>query len=418
MTAASQSPRASPVPIRLLLVAVLLVALNLRAALASVPPLLLVIREDLGLTRAVAGLLTMAPVLCMGLFAPAAQRLAHRVGREATVAWALGAVLAGLLLRLAGALLPLLLLSVVLVGVGIALSGTVLPGIVKEFFGRRSGTVTGLYLLAMMVGATAASALAVPLAGVLGSWQASLAVWAVLAVVGLAVWLPVVRAVGYTDDTDEPDEADGPVGPATARSPLPWRSRTALLLAAYLGLQSFGFYSQLTWIPPSFEASGSSPREAGLLLAVWSIVQLVTGVGGPALADRVADRRPLLAGALVLSVAGLVGVVAAPAAAPWLWVTLLGLGQGAGFALGLVKLVDYAPTPAASARLSALVFLFSYSLASTGPVVFGAVSDATGGFGASYAVLLGVVAVQLTLVPRLRPGRLAETLPIATARGG
>ena len=60
-----------------------------------------------------------------------------------------------------------------------------------------------------------------------------------------------------------------------------------------------------------------------------------------------------------------------------LWVALMGLGQGAGFALGLVKLVDYAPTPAASARLSALVFLFSYSLASLGPLAFGAVRDVT-----------------------------------------
>ena len=71
--------------------------------------------------------------------------------------------------------------------VGIALSGTVLPGIVKQFYRSRSGAVTGLYLLAMMVGATAASALTVPLADALGSWQRSLAVWAVLAVLGLGV---------------------------------------------------------------------------------------------------------------------------------------------------------------------------------------------------------------------------------------
>lgn len=397
--AATSSPPVSSVPLRWLAVAIFLVALNLRAALASLPPLVRTIQDDLGLSAAVAGLLTTLPVLCMGLFAPAAQRLAHRVGREATVAWALASILAGLLLRLAGEVLALLMASTMLVGVGIALSGTVLPGIVKQFYRSRSGAVTGLYLLAMMVGATAASALTVPLTDQLGSWQASLAVWAVLAVLGLAAWLPVVRAV------NDHDEQAGPV----RRDPMPWRSTTAWLLAVYLAMQSFGFYSQLAWIPPSYEALGWSAREAGLLLAVWSIVQLATAVGGPTLADRVRDRRVLVALALGLSASGLLGVVVAPTAAPWLWVSLLGLGQGAGFALGLVKLVDYAPTPAASARLSALVFLLSYSVASTGPVVFGAVHDLTDSFRAPYLLLLGVVAVQLTLVPRLRPGRLTES---------
>ncbi|MCY7373713.1 MAG: MFS transporter [Spirochaetaceae bacterium] len=388
----------SPVSVPLLALAIFLVALNLRAALASLPPLVRTIQADLGLDAATAGLLTTLPVLCMGLFAPAAQQLARRIGREATVALALVVLLAGLLLRLAGEVLGLLMASTLLVGIGIALCGTVLPGIVKEFFRERSGAMTGIYLLAMMVGATAASALTVPLADALGSWQLSLSVWALPVILGLVAWLPVVRAV---NDRQEPA---APAEPAA----LPWRSPTARLLAAFLALQSFGFYTQLAWIPPSYQSYGWSARDAGLLLAVWSIVQLVSGVGGPALADRVTDRRPLLAGALALTLIGVAGVVVAPTAAPWLWVSLMGMGQGAGFALGLVKLVDYAPSPAASARLSALVFFFSYSLASLGPFVFGVTRDLTHGFRVPYALLLVAALAQLSLVPRLRPGRLTE----------
>ena len=222
----------------------------------------------------------------MGLFAPVATQAARRVGREATVAGALVLMLAGQLLRLGGGVLAVLVVSTFLVGVGIAFAGTVLPGIVKEHFTGRSGLMTGVYLLAMMVGAATSSALAVPLADVLGSWQRSLAVWSALAVVGLAVWLPVVRRA------ERPNPAAGP----SHRGPLPWRSSTTWLLAAYLALQSFGFYSQIAWISPSFESLGWSARDAGLLLALWSISQFVTGVGGPALADRMPDRRPLVAG--------------------------------------------------------------------------------------------------------------------------
>jgi CP family cyanate transporter-like MFS transporter len=383
----------------LLLLAIFLVAMNLRAALASLPPLIGTVQHDLGLSGASAGLLTMLPVLCMGLFAPVAQRLGHRVGREATVAIALLALLAGLLLRLAGGVFAVLLVSSLLAGIGIALAGTVLPGIVKEFFSDRPGVVTGVYLVAMMVGATAASALSVPLADALGSWQRSLATWSALAVVGLLAWLPVLRSVNDRADADEER-------PPTAA--LPWGSSTAWLLAAFLAMQSLGFYTQLAWISPAYEDRGWSPRDAGLLLALWSIVQLASGMAGPALADRVRDRRPLVAICVACTVTGLVGITLAPEAAPVLWVSILAIGQGGGFALGLVKLVDYAPTPAASARLTGMAFLMSYSTASLGPLAFGAVHDATGSFTTPFAVLTAVAVAQLFLIPRLRPGRLTE----------
>ena len=398
MVTAAPRDRRAPVSPLLLATTIFLVALNLRAALAALPPLVRTIQSDLGLSGATAGLLTTLPVLCMGLFAPVSQVLARRIGREATVGWALVLLMVGQAARLAGEVLPVLVLSTVLVGIGIALAGTVLPGIVKEFFGARSGAMTGVYLLAMMVGAATASALAVPVADALGSWQASLAGWALLAAVGLAAWVPVVRRVNDRGDAD----------PLETRKPLPYRSRTTWLLAAYLALQSLGFYSQIAWISPAYESHGWSARDAGLLLSLWSIAQLVTGVAGPALADRVRDRRPLIAAAVICTIAGLAGIALAPEAAPVGWILLLALGQGGGFALGLVKLVDYAPTPAASARLSALVFLVSYSTASLGPFLFGAVHDATGGFTVPFAALLVVSMVQLTLVPRLRPGRLTE----------
>lgn len=74
-------------------------------------------------------------------------------------------------------------MGTLLAGVGIAITGTVLPGIVKEFFARRADAVTGIYLMGMAIGAALASGAAVPVAEVLDSWQASLAAWG-----GLASW--------------------------------------------------------------------------------------------------------------------------------------------------------------------------------------------------------------------------------------
>jgi CP family cyanate transporter-like MFS transporter len=82
---------------------------------------------------------------------------------------------------------------------------------------------------------------------------------------------------------------------------------------------------------------------------------------------------------------------------------VLGLGQGAAFALGLVLMVDYAATPAASARLAGMAFLFSYGLASLGPAAMGALRDATGSFDAVWMSLTLLMFAQLAVAFALRP---------------
>ncbi|MHB1614461.1 MAG: MFS transporter, partial [Actinomycetes bacterium] len=186
---------------------------------------------------------------------------------------------------------------------------------------------------------------------------------------------------------------------------LPWRSATAWLLAVYLAVQSWEFYSQLSWLPASYEAHGFSAGRAGLLLAVYTLAQIVSGSAGPAFSDRVRDRRVLLAGFVLASVIALAAITLVPMAAPWVWVTLLGLGQGAAFSIALVYLVDYARDPATSARLTAMAFLVSYSVAAIGPAVVGYLRDVTGGFTVPWTVLLGLSLVELALVWPLRPGR-------------
>ena len=93
----------------------------------------------------------------------------------------------------------------------------------------------------------------------------------------------------------------------------------------------------------------------------------------------------------------------APDAAPWLWAALLGIGQGASFAVGLVLLVSYATSASASARLSALGLGVSYVLAAFGPTVMGLVRDAADGFGAVWGGLALLVLVQAAVVARLKP---------------
>lgn len=402
------TPEAPTFPRWAVVAGLVLVAANLRTLMASLPPLAETVRADLGLSNAWMGVLTTLPVLCMGLLAPVANQLGRRVGAASAVGAGVGLVLLGLLVRGAGGgQVWSLYAGTFLAGAGIALAGTLLPGIVKTVFpAHRAGLGTGLTMMSMMGGAALASALAVPLAGVLGGWSGSLLAWAPLAAVAGVVWVPVARYARRRAANQPP--------PEDVSHALPWRSATAWLLAAYLSFQSWQFYSSLAWLAPTYESGGWTPRDAGLLMSVFTGAQLVSGLVAPVLLDRRVDARVLLAGATLLGGLGEVGVWLAPDAAPWLWALMLGGGQGACFALGLGLLVRYAETARDSARLTAMGFLVSYTVASAGPATMGAVRDATGGYTWLWAVLAAVALPQLAAASRLRPEAARVGEPVGT----
>jgi cyanate permease len=172
-----------------LLVGLLALATNLRAALAGYPPLLETARAELGSSAGAAGLAQTGAVLMMAAGSFVGTGVGARYGYERALGGAVGLVAVGSLVRGVPSY-PTLLGGSLLIGVGIGMAGVLLTGVVKERLAARAGAVTGGYVVAMMVGATVAGAAAVPLAVALGGWSLSLAVWAVPAVVAAAAWTP------------------------------------------------------------------------------------------------------------------------------------------------------------------------------------------------------------------------------------
>ncbi|MFE5328661.1 CynX/NimT family MFS transporter [Embleya sp. NPDC056575] len=396
----------------LTLVALFLVAINLRGAITNVPPLLTSIREDLGLSGAAAGVLTAIPVVSMGVFAPLAHRGAARYGYERTVAASVVVLLLGVLIRLGGASVALLFLGTLVAGGGIAVLGAALPGVVKTHFAEHAGAVTGLYSAAVGVGAAGASALAVPLSDGFGSWQLSLGVVAVPAVLGLFAWLPVIRRTKPvridpsrtgTDETEarptRPAAAPGSAAPDAS----PWRRPVAWILAVFLIMQTTAYYGVVGWVPAAYEEQGWSAERAGLLLSVFGLTGIVSGLVIPVLADRFTDPRPLFAVTVAGAVAGMGLLAFAPDLAPWPTIALLGLTLGGAFPLMLVMLVRFAPSPAAAGRLSAMTFLIGYPIAAALQIVFGTIHDLTGDYTAVFVVLFAMTLVELAVSLGLDP---------------
>jgi CP family cyanate transporter-like MFS transporter len=300
----------------------------------------------------------------------------------------------GLVARAGGDNVALLYGSTLLAGAGIAVCGALLPGIVKSYFPDRPGLMTGVYLTATMLGAAVAAGTAVPLERLLGSWQESLAFWSLLGVLGLLAWAPMLRRRGT------PDRGATALG-------LPWRSTTAWLVTVYLSLQSFVFYAQLAWIPPAYQAVGWSAEDAGLLLSVFTLVQVAASLLVPSLAEHSFDRRPWFLAVVGCSNAAMAVLLFAPDFLPWLVIGALGFGLGGGFALGLLVLVDHASNAESAGRLSAMAFLVSYTVAALGPTTLGGLRDLTGGFSSGWALLLVLCLMQAAVATLFTPARRA-----------
>ncbi len=369
-----------------ILAGLFLVALTLRPQIVGIGPLLPEIQDDLDTTHAVVGLLGTIPVLCMGVFAPAAAFLGARVGTRMAITWSL--VLIGVF-GFGRAVVPSAALVVLLtwpVGAGMGLAGALVPVAVKENFPIRPAGPTGLYTTGIQVGSAVSAAVAVPLAAWYGGWRASLAVFSIATLVLTGVWLFLTRReAAHERSPDRPPR-------------LPWRSRVAWLLVVLFGLMASTYYGINAWLPDSYAERGWSTTTAGSLLAVLNLVAIPASFVVPWLSDRVGSRRAWLVGMATTFVVGVAGVVLVPAAA-FAWVVALGIASGGMFALVLTVPLDLEDEPSRVGALVGMMLGLGYTFGAISPFVLGAVRDATGSFTASlwalvvFAVLLlGTVA--------------------------
>ena len=376
------------------LLAIVCLGLNLRTVIASLPPLLPDIREDLGLSATLAGLLTTLPVLCFGLLAPPARRLAHRLPLEAMLVGCALVTAVAAALRGIGTVAALFVGSI-LAGASVAMGQTALPVLIRIAFHHAVGKMMGSYSMALPIGATLGAGLAVPLQEALGgSWRASLALWAIPAALAAALWLAPALRRRTLITGPEPERLRG--------RPLAWS------VALYFGVQSAAFYATLAWLPEILDAEGWSARSGGALLALASLVSAVPALLLPVIAGRRTSQAPLVAAVTTTAGTGVLGLLLAPGLAP-LWVVLIGLGQGGSLGLGLVLPVLRATSPALVASLTAMTLSIGYLTAATGPWLIGAVHDLTSGWTAALGALLGLTLLQLAPgLAAARPRRIGD----------
>ena len=368
----------------------LLIAFNLRPVFGSLSVVLPDIMRDTGLGATGASLLTTLPIVCLALFAAPAPALARRFGVERTLLGALLLICLGTGLR-AWPSLVLLFASSVLAGAGIAVGNVLVLGLVKRDFPTRSAMMTGLYTLAICVGASVSTAFTVPLEQQVfgGAWAPALAFWALPAGLVLLVWAPLALSARHERHTAPASTAPRPYGRhRLARDPLAWQ------VTLFMGSQSAMAYIVMGWLAPILRERGLDSAAAGYVVATAIVSQLATSLVTPSIAARCRDQRALAVSVALLVSVSLLALILGPLGARWFWAVLLGCGLGSGFALALSLIVVRSSNANVTAQLSAMAQGWGYALAAFGPLLVGLLRGWTGSFQ-SAAALVAVVGLAM-----------------------
>ncbi len=374
----SQPSPASQRPV-LLIVGILFIAMALRAPVTGVPPLVGLIREQLGLSNTAAGMLITLPLLAFAVVSLVSAGMARRHGLERTLFFALLLIGGGIVLRSQGQAWALYAGTAV-IGSGIAIGNVLLPSLLKRDFPQRLAGLTSAYVLTMSIAAGAASALAVPLASLAGGdWRISTLCMLVIPLAGALLWLP--QLANHTPPASS--TADAPHGGRLWHSPLAWQ------VTLYLGINSFVFYVGVSWLPAILRDAGYSAERAGSL---HGLLQLMSA--GPALflapvVRRMKDQRAAAFCSAAASLVAFSGLIVAPGWAT-LWIVLLGLGTGGGIILGLMFVGLRASHAQQAAALSGMAQCIGYLFAASGPTLVGALHDRLGGWSVALGLCAGL----------------------------
>lgn len=364
-----------------LVVAIVLVAANLRATLTGVGVLLPAIENGTGLGSGGAGLLSTLPLLTFAATSPLVGRMSHRLGDSRLLVLSLAVLAAGTVLRSLPSLACLFAGTVVL-SAAIACGNVLLPAVVRRSVPtHRIGTVSALYVTVMGLVAAISSGISVPLANVLpGGWRASLGWALLLAIPALLVWIPRMRnGAGHRAST-------------ARRSTMPWRSKLAWQVTFFMGLQSLCFYTVIAWLPSILAHHGTSASGAGWMLFFYQVVALLASSVVPLLSRGREDQRWMAASASALIAAGFVVLLTVPGMA-YLSCTLLGLGGGTCIVLAMTFQSRRAASPAQAPALAGMAQSIGYLVGAAGPLLLGVLYDHTGGWTLPLLVLIGLSVV-------------------------
>jgi len=352
---------------------VLLIGVNLRTPLLSVPPLLAIIRSDLRLTYSETGLLTALPSLLMGLGAWPAGRIGARIGGRLSVTLGMALVALGTIARGVWPNAIALYVFTAALSAGVALAQTSIPLLARQWFPTRIGLVSAIYTDGLTLGETLGASLTAPLMRAwfgANAWPAALVFWAVPVTATLLLWLwlaPPAPVLPMPTPTYRATSADQRASAPVSHHVGPWT------IGAIMGGGSVVYFGMNGWVAPYNEALHASAMTPLALFAL-NAAQLPMCIGLTVVAQRLAGKRWPFAAAGLVSLVAITGWLITPPTLEPLWGALIGASSATAFTLAIALPAIFGHG-AQIARLTGGSLAVSYTSTFIGPFIGGVLWD-------------------------------------------
>ena len=393
-------PTDSAAPRRQFLTCILLLwlaGIGLRITILAVPPVIPLIRLDLGMSETQVGILTGLPPVLFAATAVLGSLLIARFGALTTLVAGLFATAAGSALRGVMPDIAMLYAATIVTGFGVAIMHPALPPLVRAWLPQRIGFGTAVFTNGLLVGEILPVALTIPvlLPLVGNSWRESFVVWALpVALIGLVIMMlaprPAAAAPARGAQRWWPDWSD----------PLIWR------LGIALGSVNAMYFSANAFLPDYLHAMGRADLVSAALTAL-NVGQIPASLLLLAVAGRLerAIWPHIVCGAG--SLAAIVGIMLLPGAGVVACAAVLGFFAAAILILMLALPPLLAP-PDDVHRVAAAMFTISYTCAVITPVFSGIAWDLTGIAQSAFVPLAACAILLMALAPGLRLPRAAH----------
>lgn len=366
-----------------------MVALIFRPPVIGVGPLLPAIQADLGMSYTAAGVLSMTPLLCMGLFSSASIPLANRFSPVKILGVCLAVIAISSGLRVLLSEVALLMAVTIVLGIALALGNAVLPLSTSLWYRGSPMSGTGSYVTGLGIGGAVAGAIAAPLLMWTNSWRTALLVLAMLALPALLMYFILERnqAIDPLSHHGEP-----PVYSKSSNALPAWWLSAAFACNCALA------YGMSAWLPAMYVDRGWSVVASGVLVGVYNAAALAGGM----IAVVAEPRFPRASRAIAcVGMALCPGLMLGAVGAAGLWVCVMGICNGVTFTILMAQPRSLARTRREFNLINGRMLAVGYGVAALVPILLGWLRDSSGDFTSGLiilvagATLMGVVFAKL-----------------------
>lgn len=380
----------------LVFLGIVFVSFNLRAPITSVGPVIDLIQIKYDLNSSMAGFITTLPLLAFAIISPFVAKLNHKFGHGLTMFFGLLLIILGELIRSYTDIYGLFI-GTAFIGIGIAIGNVLIPSVIKHKFKKNVGNVLSIYITSMCIFAALGSGLSIPMTEIWG-WNTSLAIWTILTVFTLLIWLPQLKKSGEYNNSDDLKIEEKMKSKSIWKSPLAW------WVTLYMGTQSLLFYTLIAWIPSILLYKDFDAHFAGMMLLLFQLISLPATLLVPAIADKIRHQKLI---ATIITLIYLVGMViflfAISKSSVIISMIFLGLGMGGTISLAIGFISLRTPHAKKAAELSGMSQSAGYLLAAIGPILIGFIYDLSKSW--TIPILMLILLIILLIFFGLKAGR-------------